>query len=271
MDSFKRSVSKELGIPLEYAPASFKQIGKVAILRPWSLSRNLEEKCANYIIRHFKHIEGVLIMERSYGHARKPSVLSEYGKVGETTHKELGAKFFLDPRKVMFSPGNLNERTRMISVCNEGERLLDMFACIGNLSLIPTLHKRIETIGIEKNKETYYYLQETVKKNKLKGEYKIANADCRSLDPGGREVDRILMGYFNVTQEHIEAALTWIKKEAIIHLSQLVIRGVKHKVPFKTTITDAGFKIKSATTRKVKSFSPTKIHITHDIQVKRND
>ena len=58
-----------------------------------------------------------------------------------TLHKELGCKFWLDALKLTFSNGNHAERQRMIDLTQKNEQIIDMFSCVGNLSLplaVPT-------------------------------------------------------------------------------------------------------------------------------------
>ncbi|MEM2352242.1 MAG: hypothetical protein QXT26_07530 [Thermoproteota archaeon] len=54
----------------------------------------------------------------------------------ETVHKEHGCKYFLDPRKVYFSPRLYYEHYRVASQVVEGETVVDMFAGVDPFSIL---------------------------------------------------------------------------------------------------------------------------------------
>ena len=45
-----------------------------------------------------------------------------------------------DALKLTFSSGNHTERQRLINIVEEGEKIIDMFACVGNLSIPISVH-----------------------------------------------------------------------------------------------------------------------------------
>ena len=70
------------------------------------------------------------------GELREPNVEVIFGPNDTTTiHKENNICFKLDPQRVMFSSGNINERIRMATISKPGEVVVDLFAGIGYFTL----------------------------------------------------------------------------------------------------------------------------------------
>ncbi|NOZ77181.1 MAG: class I SAM-dependent methyltransferase family protein, partial [Euryarchaeota archaeon] len=68
-----------------------------------------------------------------------------------TVHRENGCLFKLDPTKVMFSAGNVEERRRMAYISGPGETVVDMFAGVGQFTIPMAVHSRPARItAIEK-------------------------------------------------------------------------------------------------------------------------
>ena len=85
----------------------------------------------------------------------------------ETVHKELGCLFKIDAAKLTFSPGNHFERKRMIDTVKKGEFIVDMFSCVGNLSLPIAVHKSPKKIiAAEINPYAFKYLEENIQRRR---------------------------------------------------------------------------------------------------------
>ena len=69
------------------------------------------------------------------GVKRKPTLKLLYGKGCETRIRESGITYTLDLQKVMFSPGNINTRSKIKYTDFTGLVVLDMFCGIGYFSL----------------------------------------------------------------------------------------------------------------------------------------
>ncbi|MGC8608876.1 MAG: class I SAM-dependent methyltransferase, partial [Thermoplasmata archaeon] len=65
------------------------------------------------ILKDLLHIESIYYYDYIRGEYRQPVVIHQYGRRGEVSHRENGLIYAFDPEKIMFSPGNTNERTAM--------------------------------------------------------------------------------------------------------------------------------------------------------------
>ncbi len=136
-----------------------------------------------------------ILWVRSYrGAERIPDVRVLRGEPGDVCHREMGMAFWFDPARVMFSPGNRAERTRMMKVAGSGERIADMFAGIGYFS-IPAALAGAQVHAMELNPVAYGYLCRNILENRVASRVVPECGDCRDLLAGS--YDRIIMGHFD--------------------------------------------------------------------------
>ena len=201
----------------EKLPRTWRRIGPVAIVQ---LDSSLTSYCSsigNAILKILSKNGIQTIAVRilpTDGIERLPALEIVAGeKNTSVVHKELGCYFHLDPLKITFSSGNHGERVRMIKLTSKDSCLVDMFACVGNLSLAPTVHNvDLHTVGIEINPTAYSYLRKNVETNGVEQRYLCVQGDNRSTTPLNI-ADRVILGYWGVDEEQMETALKALKSE----------------------------------------------------------
>lgn len=128
-----------------------------------------------------------------------------------TIHKENGIRFKLDPQKVMFSSGNMNERIRMASISNKKETVVDLFAGIGYFTLPIAIYSKPKKIfACELNPVAYEYLCENIVLNNVTNIVEPIEGDNRDNAPNN-VADRVLLGYFGDTNRFLSTALNCLK------------------------------------------------------------
>jgi tRNA G37 N-methylase Trm5 len=190
-----------------------------------------------------------------------------------TLHKELGSKFWVDALQLTFSSGNHMERQRLINIVEEGENVIDMFACVGNLSIpISVHHTECKVIGIEINQYAYSFLEKNIIENKLKSRYKAILGDNQEKTPKNYS-DRVLMGFFELSQRQLEVAIASLKQDkgGIIHTHGLttVKNPFDWRAQIKTIIEKSypNFEMKTAKKHVIKSVAPGVHHFVDDIMI----
>lgn len=183
----------------------------------------------------------------------------------ETIHKEHGIRFKLNPTLVYFSPRLATERARIVNNVKEGEVIIDFFAGIGSFP-ISIAHKKDATIySVDINPEAYYYVQENMKLNKLKGRVIPKLGDINDVIIDLPLADRILMNLPGTAKDFLPLAIDHMKVGGILNYYEFasdydtVIKHVK----------DAAYprSINVLNMRKVKSQSPGVWHIAADIEI----
>ncbi len=243
-------------------------IGHVAIVYVPSPDHKIPKEELERILKNPK-VRTVIGRIGSFGTKRRVrSVLLAGEPKTVTVHKELSTYFVLDVARITFSPGNHFERKRMIEVAEDGERILDMFAAVGNLSMPLAKHRRVEVIGIEICGYTYAFLRRTIEKNSLKNFLPILG-DSRISSPESR-ADRILMGFFGIDEKHMYAAAKALRNRGIIHAHRLVRKG-REEEEIESRLKEWGkfINVLEYDRRIVKSFSPALNHVVVDIKARK--
>jgi tRNA wybutosine-synthesizing protein 2 len=180
----------------------------------------------------------------------------------ETIHKEAGCIFKLDPLKIMFSPGNTEERQRLPLFVQENDVVVDFFACVGQWSIpIGKVCRKVH--AIELNESAYSYLCENIRLNKLEKRIIPLQGDCREIAPE-KVADHVILGYLFETHKYLQKAIKALKSEGgWIHYHETLPH---HEFPrlsikkIKTASKALGYEIKDQKTRLVKTYAPNIVH-----------
>ncbi len=247
---------------LKKLPKTYELIGDILIIYISDELSHWKKEIGKVYLENFQNVKTVLRKGHISGEYRKPHCEHLAGNGTETIHTENKIKFKLDLSKVMFSSGNIEERQKMSRISRKDEHVVDMFAGIGYFSLPIAYHSHAHVTAIEKNPQAFYYLQENIKLNKVENRVKALNMDCR--DYSGN-VDRVIMGYIQKTNEFLEKAFEIVKKGGTIHYHQTVVeKFYPDAVYSEVNVANKNYEIVSM--RKIKKFSPGVWHIVADIK-----
>lgn len=258
---------------LEKLPSGYSIIGDIAIFR--HIDQKLDDfkqDIGNIVIKRDPQVNVVVEQFSTESIYRKPQIIHLAGnKRTITKHREYNTIFNIDIAKMTFSPGNKGERGYLIDSVQDGEVIVDMFACIGNLSLpIAKNNPTIECHGIEMNTEAYSFLEKNIKENRLKDKYFPIFGDNRDKTP--KDIaSRVLMGYFESDSKQLFRAISAIKDEGWIHYHTIVQRGkIEDSVKtFTSQIKSFKHKVSIREKRKIKKYSPRLIHYCFDCYIQK--
>ncbi|MFX1285081.1 MAG: class I SAM-dependent methyltransferase family protein [Promethearchaeota archaeon] len=259
-------------------PRRWKRVGKVGVLNLESPLLPWKQEIAKIYLECIPELKTVAYkVGITTTTTRQPNYEVLAGERNTVTlHKELGCKFWIDALKLTFSNGNHAERQRMIKITKSNEQIVDMFACVGNLSVPIAVHNpTVKIIGIELNPYAYKFLEKNIQENHLNERYKGVLGDNREKTPEDW-ADRVIMGYFTLDTIQLAAALASLQQQhgGIIHAHGLT--GSRHPSDWQLQVTTVmkesfpHFKIHSSRKRIIKSVAPGINHFVNDIEIEAN-
>ena len=252
----------------------FQIIGDIAILKH-GLPKKESRAQAGEILKKLPRIKSVYKYSGPVsGPLRIPRVSWVAGQKNPITiHRENGCIYKLDIQKIMFSKGNVLERGRLPKLVKPGETIIDMFAGIGYFSI--TLGKSSpakKIYSIELNPDSFRFLKENIKLNKLDGKIIPILGDCRKARIP-EKADRVVMGYFHGTEKFLPAAFAFLKPNGVIHYHDTFKREElweKSEKILREYSRKSGFYPIRMEKRVVKQFAPWVFHVVVDAEFRKS-
>ena len=239
----------------------YKKIGDILILDSNYQNDDFEELSRKHSVKTIMKIDHI------QGTKREPVYKILYGSQTETINKENGCLFKLDLSKVMWSKGNNNERLRIAKLVGDGETVLDMFAGIGYFSIPIGVHANAsEIISVEINPNSYHYLCENIRLNKVNNITPILG-DCKDVTPNFK-ADRILMGYVKTTHHYLRVAIDSLNEGGILHYHETVPEKLMDTRPIERIRAEAKNRdVELLKINKIKKYSPGVWHVVIDARI----
>lgn len=272
-DQIKKILSKEIPSELlSKIPDKWEKIGDVVIIRLPKELIKFEENIGKIYADVLKCKTTLRDVSGISGIYREPNVKIIYGnKKTETVHIENGVRYKLDPQKIMFSSGNMDERIRMARVTNSKETIVDLFAGIGYFTLPMAVYSKPKKIfACEINPIAYEYLCKNIVLNNATSIVEPVLGDNRKTAPKN-VADRVVMGYIDDTHKFLPVAIECLKnKTGIIHYHEVCPEELFPDRPFKN-IKKESKKYKRETEllayKYIKSYAPGVGHYVLDMKI----
>ena len=251
---------------IKHFPRKWIRLGEALILKDhgYRYSKEAVAALARYTGAKSVYLDSGKIV----GTTRKPMIKLLYGTPGPVTHTENGIRYRMDPAKLMFSPGNVNERIRQGRMLLKDSIVIDMFAGIGYFSLPLARYSQARTIyAAEINPESYEFLCQNIRLNGLGGKINALLGDCRSVIPQIK-ADYIIMGHFD-SPKFLWAALLRSHVGTIIDMHLLVPseRMSDHWIGLVQTARSMGYILDFKGQRVVKSYAPHLWHVSTEMSL----
>jgi len=239
----------------------YKKIGDILIIDKKYSGSDFEELSLKHNVKTIMEIDHI------QGTKREPVYRVLYGDETETINKENGCLFKLDLSKVMWSKGNNNERLRIAKLVEDDETVIDMFAGIGYFSIPIGVHANAKEIySIEINPNSYHYLCENIKLNKVNNITPILG-DCMVETPK-LKADRIIMGYVKTTHHYLNVAIDSLNKGGVIHYHETVPEKLMETRPIERIQAQAGNRdVELLKINKIKKYAPGVEHVVIDARI----
>lgn len=175
----------------------FEIIGHIMILRESENTKKMEDFARKKMQKH-PYIRTVLVqISKIYGKERKRKLKFLLGEEDfETTYREYGNSFLLNPIHTFFSPKLSYERQRVANLVKQEETILNFFAGVGPFDVAISAKQRSCKIhSIEINEIAYDYLCKNIILNKCQDSIYPYLGDAFVLVPKLflNKIDRVLL------------------------------------------------------------------------------
>jgi tRNA wybutosine-synthesizing protein 2 len=269
---------------LDLLPAGFQTLDDVAIINLKPELLNKKEVIAQALLDILPYIKSVwgkvFGQSKVVGQFRTPTGLVHIlgPEKSEITLIENGVKFTFDFTQIIFSKGNIHERSYLPQLVQPGETVLDMFAGIGYFSLMIAKHAEPAHIhACEINPVSYDFLIRNINANHVENIITPHFGDCAEIVPAlaadGLKADRIIMGVFPAPKEYLPAAFLAVdtEKGTIIHYEGTVenkdIEPLLQHIKDAVEVSDIVHEFELQETRFVKNVGINEQHAVLDVLV----
>lgn len=270
----KKHLKKE--IPADFVskiPDKWEKIGDVVIIKLPPVLNKYREQIGESFAKVLKCKTVLQDTCRISGVHRKPNVEIIFGTdKTETIHKENNIRFKLDPQRVMFSSGNMDERLRMSKISNINEIVVDLFAGVGYFTIPMAFYSKLKKVyACEINPVAYDYLCENIVLNNVTSKVEPLLGDNRETAP--KDIaDRVVMGYIDNTHMFLPVAINCLKNNTgIVHYhevcpNELIPNHSLEKI--RKTMEKNNKKVQMLKHTIIKSYAPGVSHVVIDIEIR---
>ena len=218
-----------LDIPDEFRdelPTSFDVIGDVAIIKLPETLLPYKHQIGEAMMSVNASIRTVMADSGVKGDLRIRDLEQIAGKgSSETIHKEFGVRMMTDPSKVYFNPRLATERSRVASLVNEGETIIDMFAGVAPFGLVICKRARPKIVySIDINPEAERFVRKSMELNRIINIVPITG-DAANAIRDLPEADRVIMNLPQTAEAFLINALSKTKAGGTIHLHKVTERS----------------------------------------------
>ena len=254
--------------------------------------RGIIAEALHKIYPHVRSIAAVPLYAHIHGLYRTRDIEVIWGDENmETTHKESGCLFKVNPKRVFFSPRLSYERMRVARKVMAGETIINMFSGVGCFSIIiAKIQPQTKIYSIDVNPYAYEYMNKNVRLNKMEGSVIPILGDVREeLKRSGLEgvADRVLMPLPEEAHSFLPLAVRALKLDkdkggarGVIHYYDVSTGGrgddlfdmpIKRARGIISSVFGDSLRLKIEERRIVRSVAPRRYHVVLDLDLHVGD
>ncbi len=259
---------------LDRLPDRYQRVGRVLILRlPEELRLHYPDIAAAWC----EELGVGAVLRRAgetHGELRLPGLERIAGDDTRTEVVEHGIRYRFDAATILFARGNKTERHRIGGLVQVGETVADLFAGIGYFTLPAAVTGQAGQVwAVEKNSESFHYLEENVRCNRVADRVTCLRGDNRDVELPTGGFDRVLLGYLPSSVGWIDRAVPLLRPVGgTLHVHLVVghregLMEAEGKV--RAVAEQAGARVLATEARAVKAYGPGRVHAVVDLTLRR--
>jgi tRNA (guanine37-N1)-methyltransferase len=204
-------------------PRALDVIGDIAVIEIPRELKTYQNLIGEAILATHKNVQTVLAKVGAVSgtyRLRQFEIIAGEPKTS-TIHKEYGCQYYVDVAKAYFSPRLSHEHSRVASLVQNGETVVDLFAGVGPFSvLIAKNNPDVKVYAVDINPEAAEFLKRNVRLNRVENRVVPIQGDARQVIEERLlgVADRVIMNLPEKAMEFIDAACRAIKPSGgIVH------------------------------------------------------
>ncbi|MFW5929892.1 MAG: class I SAM-dependent methyltransferase [Halobacteriota archaeon] len=261
-----RDVQRSPSDILGYEP-SFEVVGDVALVE------DEPREAADAVVEADNNVRSVYRVDSPVrGRERTRDLVHLAGDDDtEVVHREYGVEIQVDLADVYFSPRLAEERRRVASQVEDGERAFDMFAGAGPYSVALAL-EGAEVVACDVNPAAVDYLRRNAERNGVSGRVTARHSDAREVAAEIDDVDRVVMNLPHTADDFLGSAFEAAGDSAVLHYYDIrheddLFDGAVEAV--ESAASDAGYEVEVLERVVVRSYAPYDYNVCLDVAVER--
>ena len=259
--------------------SSYDIVGDIAIIRLTSASKKNAKRIADAVMSVHGSVKTVLAQTGAVGGDFRLRNLTYIAGENRTitVHKESGCLFSVDVNACYFSPRLSHERSRIASLVQPNETVVNMFAGVGCFSII--IAKRVgsaRVFSIDVNPAAVNFMRENLRLNRVYGRVLSLLGDAKAIverELQGR-ADRVLMPLPEKALFYLPSAVSalnpsggWIHIYTFEHVTKTENHAEKMKQKVKEALDGLSVDFEVPVVRVVRSTGPNWFQLVADVHL----
>ena len=246
-------------------------LGDIAIIE-FSGNKSDAEKIAKLLMQSNKSIKTVLAKEGAVSGKYRTRKFRYIAGIKNyvANYRENGCIFKFDVRKVFFSNRLSFERSRILKLVEDNEKVMVMFAGAGPFAIEIAKHRKNSNItAIELNRDGYKYMLDNIKLNKVNNVHAVLG-DVKKVYKKYTGQDRIIMPLPMSSTEFLSEAYKVGRSGSYVHLYALVDLDTgteKLHEAIKLQAKKSGYRVDIMNSRIVRPYSAKQAEIVVDFRI----
>ena len=252
----------------------FDQIGNICLLRldPEETSKEFRVRTGELIVENYPKIATAVNKKDITKGLERVFPLEYLSGVRnfKSWHREYGVDIKIDLENAYFNPRLAEEHCRVSHEIRRGEKILDLFTGVGPFALHSAKIIQCRVYAVDINPVAISCLEESIRRNKLKGEILPIIGNAETILRENRDFDRIIINLPELSIDFLGLAAYSIKNDGFIHMYQF-INVVKLPIQFMESLIED--KLKNTHKYKIhniqigREISPSKVQMNADLQI----
>jgi tRNA (guanine37-N1)-methyltransferase len=264
---------------LSHVYGSFDIVGDIAIIRLTEASSQNAKRIADAVMMVHGNVKTVLAQTDAVGgkfRLRRLTYISGENRT-HTIHRESGCVFSVDLESCYFSPRLSHERSRIASLVQPDEMIVNMFAGVGCFSIIIAKHvNSAKVYSIDINPKAFRFMIENIRLNRAYEKVIPILGDAKAIIENqlSRSADRVLMPLPEKAFEYLPHAMIalkppggWIHVHTFEHTAKTENPVEKAKEKVKNALDNLGTSYEIPVVRVVRSTGPNWWQLVADVHI----